>query len=319
MAKNRELKEQVQQEQERRARLGVPVTASGVLYLLGSIVLYQALVDLPTVGILQALQPALGGRPSALVSPQAPEVRYLSHHSFGLIAGSVLQAIAYVFLTLLLVFLLDATRLRSEDKPTTLRRLVQVGGFGTAIVVVLGQVVRAVRTHEFATGHNFTQSAVEHAVTKGTANAAAGYLGLLLPVLLVVAMILSVLRATRVGLLPRWVRVFGIIAAIVILPIFAEAFYLQVIPAGWMVAIGFLFMGRLPSGDPPAWASGEAMPWPSAGGRGASTEEGDGRGGRRGLPAANGAGDGESLGELEAETGEAAPSGARKRRRRRGG
>jgi hypothetical protein len=321
MARNRELKEQLQREQERRTRLGVPVTASGVLYLLGAIILYQALLHLPTVGILQGLQRALGDHSLGAVSPQAAEVKYLSHHAFGLIAGSLLQAIAYVFLVLALLLLLDATRLRSQEQSVTVRRLVLFGGIGTAIIVVAGQIVRAVRTHEFAVGHNFTQHAVEHAVTKGTANVIAGYLGLLLPVVLVVGMILTVLRATRVGLLPRWMRNFGIVAAILLLPIFAQAFELQIIAAAWIVALGLMFLGRLPSGDPPAWASGEAMPWPSTGGRRvAAQESGGGDGGSRAeLAAANGSRGGDGAGELDdAAVAEAPPAGTRKRRRKRG-
>jgi hypothetical protein len=49
----------------------------------------------------------------------------------------------------------------------------------------------------------------------------------------------------------------------VILPLFAGIFYLQLVPAAWMVSVGFLFLGRLPGGDPPAWTSGVACPWPS--------------------------------------------------------
>jgi hypothetical protein len=38
---------------------------------------------------------------------------------------------------------------------------------------------------------------------------------------------------------------------------------LQVVPAFWMVMMGILFLGKWPKGEPPAWAAGEARPWPS--------------------------------------------------------
>jgi len=321
MAKNTELTESLDRERHRRERLGVPATASGVLYLLGSIILFRALEKLPTVGILQALQPALNGKTAALISPQAAEVKYLSHQAFGLISGTVLQAIAFVFLTLVLVLLLDATQLRSGDRSVNVRRLVWAGGIGTAVIVVVGQIVRAINTHNFAVGHEFTQHAVEQAVTKGASNAIAGYLGLLLPVVLVVGMIFTLLRATRVGLLFRWLRVFGIIAAIILLPIFAQAWELQLIPAAWLVTMGFMFMERLPSGLPPAWSSGEAAPWPTMGRGGAGSDDSTSGGSRGGLPAANGAGDNVRIGDLEDEDGnliEGQGAGAKKRRRRRG-
>ncbi|MHB8490656.1 MAG: hypothetical protein ACYDA6_00360 [Solirubrobacteraceae bacterium] len=281
MAKDRELKERLNVERARRARLAVPVTASGVIYLLGAITLYQSLARLPAVGILQGLAPALSGKPTSAISPEAPEVRYLSHHAFGLIAGSALQAVAFVALLVLLLFLMDATRVRAPEQSGTPRMLVQIGGGGTAFVLVAGQIVRAINTHNFAAGHDFSQRAVERAVTSGAGNAIAGYLGLLLPVVLVVGMVMALLRATRVGLIPRWLRTFGVVAGIALLPLFAQAFTLQIIPAAWMVAMGFMFMGRLPSGDPPAWDSGEAMPWPAPAGR-AARSDANGAGARRG-------------------------------------
>jgi hypothetical protein len=38
---------------------------------------------------------------------------------------------------------------------------------------------------------------------------------------------------------------------------------LEVVPAFWMVMMGILYAGSWPNGEPPAWASGEARPWPS--------------------------------------------------------
>ncbi|MDE3069575.1 MAG: hypothetical protein KGJ43_02475 [Acidobacteriota bacterium] len=281
MAKNRETRERVEDERALRARLAVPVTAGGVLYLLGAITLYQSLLHLPTVGILQGLAPALAGKAGSAVSPQAPEVRFLSHHAFGLIAGSALQAGALVALLMLLVFLSDATQARSGEASRTPRTLVLIGGGASAIVVVAGQVVRAINTHSFVTGHDLSQHAVERAVTTGAANALAGYLGLLAPVVLVVGMVMVLLRATRVGLIPRWLRAFGIVAAILMLPLFAQAFTLQIIPAAWMVATGFMLMGRLPGGHPPAWESGESIPWPAPAGRRQAAGS-NGAGARRG-------------------------------------
>ncbi len=76
-------------------------------------------------------------------------------------------------------------------------------------------------------------------------------------------MIATMMAAQRVGLLPRWMGILGIFTGLLIfLPIGGAE--LQVIPAFWMVMMGILFVGRWPSGDPPAWAAGEARPWPTA-------------------------------------------------------
>jgi hypothetical protein len=39
---------------------------------------------------------------------------------------------------------------------------------------------------------------------------------------------------------------------------------LQIIPAFFLVMMGLLLIGKWPNGDPPAWAAGEARPWPTA-------------------------------------------------------
>ena len=75
-------------------------------------------------------------------------------------------------------------------------------------------------------------------------------------------MIAIVVSAMRVGLLTRWMGVLGIFTGVLILlPIGGAT--LEVVPAFWMVAMGILLRGRWPDGDPPAWAAGEARPWPS--------------------------------------------------------
>jgi hypothetical protein len=43
----------------------------------------------------------------------------------------------------------------------------------------------------------------------------------------------------------------------------------------WFAYFGLLVAGWVPGGRPPAWAAGEAVPWPSPGERMAGTESGD--------------------------------------------
>ena len=71
-------------------------------------------------------------------------------------------------------------------------------------------------------------------------------------------------NALRVGLLTRWMGVLGIFTGMLIfLPIGGAT--LEVVPAFWMVVMGILYAGRWPNGEPPAWAAGEARPWPIPG------------------------------------------------------
>ena len=61
---------------------------------------------------------------------------------------------------------------------------------------------------------------------------------------------------------------------------------LEIVPAFWMLGMGILFLGRWPNGDPPAWAAGEARPWPTQAERRAEREEQSAGGGStKGRPA----------------------------------
>lgn len=257
-----DVRELIAFESERRARLSIPAAAGGVLFLLSAIIANAVITGLPTVGLIQGLEPALRGERNPL-NPRAQEVRYLSHQALGLIAGSVLQAVAIGALVIVLLFLLRCAAARDVEAPRAARTLVIVGGVGLAFFGIAAQVLRAIRAHEFALGHDSSEAAVEHALTKGAAWAVIDYAGLLTPLVLVIGMVMVLLASTRAGLTTRWLRSLGIGAAVITLPFFAAIFYLQLIPAAWLVSIAFMFSGRLPGGDPPAWTTGEARPWPS--------------------------------------------------------
>jgi hypothetical protein len=262
MPTSTEIRQQVESETERRMRLAVPAFAGGILYLLSAIIIANTLKGAPTVGLLQGLSPALSGVAEPAVSPRAAEVKFISHHSFPLLAGSVLAAIAVGALTLILLLILAATRFRRPEMWRAARPLVLYGGVAVAVVSVGHQIVSAIETHNFATGHDFTAHAVDQALTKGTANLIVDYASLLAGLSLAAGMISTAINAMRVGLLPRWMGILGTFTGLLIfLPIGGAE--LQVIPAIWMVMIGILFIGRWPNAEPPAWAAGEARPWPS--------------------------------------------------------
>jgi hypothetical protein len=262
MPSSSEIKEQVAWETERRTRLAVPAFAGGVLYLLSGIITQSTLNGAPTVGILQGLAPALEGVANPTVSPRAPEVKFISHHAGPLIAGSVLAALAIAVLTLVLLLLVEATRFRRPETWGPARMLVIAGGAALAVISIAHQIVAAIETHKFATGHDLSNHAVENALTKGAANLVVDYLSLVAGLSLAVGMIVTMINAMRVGLVTRWMGVVGIISGILIfLPIGGAT--LEVVPSFWIVAMGILYIGKWPNGQPPAWESGEARPWPS--------------------------------------------------------
>jgi hypothetical protein len=257
-----EVRDQLELESGWRSRLGVPALAGGFLYLIGTVIIGSAISGAPTVGLLQAISPALKGEAHPARSPRADEVTYISHHAFGLIAGSVLSAISLLALTAVLFVLVKATRFRRPASwPATLP-LVLIGGFGFAAVSIGHQIAGAILTHDFAVGHDFSNHAVDYALTNAGVNVAMQYISLLAGLSLTVGMISANLGAMRCGLLTRWMGVVGIFAALLVfLPIGGET--LSLVPAFWLAGMGLLYMGRWPGEEPPAWAAGESLPWPS--------------------------------------------------------
>jgi hypothetical protein len=323
MAMAPEIEQRVAFEGDRRARLAVPAVAGGVLYLLSGIILSATLKELPGVGIVQGLEPVLRGQANPTVSPRAAEVKYIDHHAVGLIAGSVLTAISVAALTLVLLFIVDATRFR---RPTWAagRPLVLIGGIGVASLNVIHEVILVIEAHKFTTGTDFTNKAVDRALlTTGSGGIALGLLGLIAALALAVGMIGVMLGAMRAGLLPRWLGVLGILSGLLFLPFFGTT-TLQLIPTFWLVATGILLMERWPNGDPPAWAAGEVRPWPTQAEVRAKREEE-----KTGVPAGRtpknprnggepkGAGDGgESVTDIAPAPTPAATGSRRKRRKR---
>ncbi len=179
-----------------------------------------------------------------------------------LIAGSVLAAIAIGALTLILLLLFRAATYRRPASWQPARQLVLGGGIAVALASVAHEVVYAIETHKFATGHDFTRAAVDNALTKSAANQVVAYVSLIAGLALVVGMIVTLLNALRTGLVPRWMGFLGMFSGLLILLPNVGA-TLELIPAFWLVMMGLLLSGRWMGGDPPAWEAGEARPWPS--------------------------------------------------------
>ena len=87
-----------------------------------------------------------------------------------------------------------------------------------AVVSVGHQIVSAIETHNFAVGHDFSNHAVDNALTKGTPNMIIDYLDLLAGLALAAGMIGTVINGLRVGLLPRWMGILGMFTGAAHLP-----------------------------------------------------------------------------------------------------
>jgi hypothetical protein len=84
---------------------------------------------------------------------------------------------------------------------------------------------------------------------------------------LVVALFYTCLWAMRTGLLSRFWGSLGM--ALGIATLFGLIIFLMI----WLVYFAFLVLGKVPNGRPPAWAAGEAIPWPTPGEKAAAELE----------------------------------------------
>lgn len=105
------------------------------------------------------------------------------------------------------------------------------------------------------------ESKAENALSEASLRDPATGFGLAGRIGLAVALVYSCLWAMRVGLLSRFWGSLGMalgVAALLLLVQFSLIFFIY---------FGLLLIGKLPGGRPPAWAAGEAVPWPTPGER----------------------------------------------------
>jgi hypothetical protein len=187
----------------------------------------------------------------------------LLHKRFPLdLIGAVLQSLGVLAFVWTLSFLFDVIKARRPETATATKIVVIVAGVVSAVGGVIYATVLAVKAHQFV--HSGTQTYPEAKTLTG---------GAVLPVLQTVdiaaqfafdiTLILIALNGMRVGLLTRFMGYTGVIVGIagMLLIGSAPAAALQVF---WMGALAILFAGRWPGGEPPAWRTGLAEPWPTS-------------------------------------------------------
>lgn len=168
------------------------------------------------------------------------------------------SVIGAILIAVVLDFLYRATRARNPELPWQIRPLPWVGGIGVAVFTIAYQVSLGVNVEHFATEGSQTYEEARKAIEAGVPPA----VGLVVQLALALAIVLISVNAMRVGLLTRFLGYLGVISGALFVLALVPVPIVQVY---WLGALAMLFVGRSVSGaPPPAWQSGEAMPWPSA-------------------------------------------------------
>lgn len=207
-------------------------------------------------------------------------LRHVQDHRGDQMLSSILQAIGVGLLAAPLYYLFRAANGRSEQMRGQLVGVVVAAPLFLAALAIFSGI------STLHAASDFVSNEVPHLVAKGVklnsdhANeiatdaineaplrplaagfAIAGQLGF------VIAMVYTCLYAMRVGLLPRFWGSLGIALGAVSFIFFQFALL-------WFAYLGLLLLGRVPKGRPPAWETGESMPWPTPGEKAAADLEG---------------------------------------------
>jgi hypothetical protein len=232
---------------------------------------------------------------------EAEVLRAIHQHSSDIIVSGILRSLGLLLLVLPLVYLFCAAQARSERVRGQLIGLVIVAPLFLAGGALLNSIATSEAADEFVAGkvradltlqeareecasdraddeaqfredhgagaaalrdcarEEVADDAATNAVTDAPSRGIATGLGLGGSIGLAFALGYSALWAMRVGLLTRFWGSLGVALGIAAL--------LQLIQFSmlWFLYFGFLLLGWVPGGRPPAWDSGEAIPWPTPG------------------------------------------------------
>jgi hypothetical protein len=244
---------------------------------------------------------------------KAEILRSAHEHGSSLMIGSALQAIGFALLIAPLMVLFRAAQARSERVKGQLIGLIVVAPLFFAVATALTGVATTDAADQFVAGEaksTLTQkeassdcrsqlkdkgaekfaeefdagaaganpqaecvttkvedNEADNAISEASVTDVAEGLGIGGRLGLAVSLIYTCLWAMRTGLLTRFWGSLGMALGV------ATLLGLVLFVAIWFIYIGLLLAGKVPAGRPPAWAAGEAIPWPTPGEKAAASLE----------------------------------------------
>ncbi|HEX3174680.1 MAG TPA: hypothetical protein VHQ43_10755 [Solirubrobacterales bacterium] len=209
---------------------------------------------------------------------EAELLRNVDAHATARIVASVLQGIAIGLLAAPLAYLFQAAAARSERVRGRLIGVVIAAPLFLTVAAVLTGVSTVHAAQDFVTsevprllakgvalGSERADDAASDTLSSDSLRPLAAGFALAGQLGFIVAMFYTALWAMRTGLLTRFWGSLGL--ALGAVSFFPVLFQFAVL---WFVYLGLLIVGRVPGGRPPAWAAGEAIPWPTPGERAAA-------------------------------------------------
>lgn len=253
--------EQLAWEARQRPKAALAALASAVMTAVASVWSALAFSDAPRSGLLNGLERAAEPGPVA-TSPslRLPYYEFFDSHSTEVLATAVLRGLALAGIGIALAFLAAATRFRRTELPRFAPTLAAVGALLSALATVLTAVATVIAVRDLLEGPRSVDAVDD--LGRGSFLVTSQLIGLPGTLALSIALVIICLNAMRAGLLTRFMGVLGIIVGVLI--VFPIGSPIPVVQIVWLLALGLLFLGRVPRGVPPAWSTGQAEPWPTA-------------------------------------------------------
>lgn len=242
----------------------------------------------------------------------AEVLRSADAHSGSNLLSGLMRAVGFALLAFPLVYLFRAARARSERVRSQLIGLIVAAPLFLALFSVFGVIAQQEAADEFIAGEaksTLTQKEAKeecvderkdegdgflgdeyepaggetplkacettkreddeasNARTEATFTPFVTGLGIAGSLGFIIALVYCCLWGMRTGLLTRFWGSLGMALGV------AVVFGLMPFVMLWFLYFGVLVLGRLPGGRPPAWAAGEAIPWPTPGEKAAAELE----------------------------------------------
>ena len=176
------------------------------------------------------------------------------------IIGAAVDMIGLAGMAALLFWLHRSAQARAPQLRSMTRYTVAAGAALGGVLALVYAIIVLGKVHQFVTTGD--QSYPEaHRLLSGSGIILIGQLFVTLGnLLLAISTVLIALAIMRVGLIPRIVGYAGVIAGALF--VFGVPLITPIVQGFFLAGIAVMLARRWPSGDPPAWDSGVAVPWP---------------------------------------------------------
>jgi hypothetical protein len=187
-------------------------------------------------------------------------VSLITYESRGTIdtIASIVDMLGLLAVGALLFWLHRSAQARVPQLRSLTRITAAAGAVLAGILGLVYTIIAVQKVHQFVTTGDQSWPEANHLFTSGTLF----FSQLILELgnlLLAVGVVLVALSVMRVGLFTRLIGYAGVLSGALF--IIGVPVLTPIIQGFWLAAIAVLLARRWPSGDPPAWETGVAVPW----------------------------------------------------------